>query len=109
MLQRDKINVSCQLHSYPSRILGFVSMNGTTEAVIWCSQKSLSWSDLEENFFCKIRLGQTFEVSVVTVPLSAVVHPLCVIPDYGSEDDSFIVVLPKRNWSRFFGNKITRV
>jgi len=94
---------------YPSRILGFVSMNGTTEAVIWCSQKSLSWSDLEENFFCKIRLGRTFEVSVVTVPLSAVVHPLCVIPDYGSEDDSFIVVLPKRNWSRFFGNKITRV
>ena len=94
---------------YPSRILGFISMNGSTEAVIWCSQKSLSWSDVEENFFCKIRLGQKFEVSVLTVPLSAVVHPLCVIPDYGSEDDSFIVVLPKRNWSRYFGDKITRV
>ena len=36
---------------YPSRILGFISMNGSTEAVIWCSQKPLRWSDVEENFF----------------------------------------------------------
>ena len=64
---------------------------------------------LKRTFFCTIRLGQTFEVLVVTVPLSALVHPLCVIPDYGSEDNSFIVVLPKQNWSRYFGDKITKV
>jgi hypothetical protein len=43
---------------------------------------------VEQNFFCKITLGHTFEVSVVTVPLSALAHPLCVIPDYGG--DKFI-------------------
>ena len=83
---------------YPSRILGFVSINGSTEAVIWCSEKPLRWTDVEFNFFCTISLGQIFDVLVVTVPLSALVHPLCVIPDYGSDDNSFIVVLPKRNW-----------
>ncbi len=40
---------------------------------------------MEQNFFCKITLGHTFEVSVVTVPLSVLVHPLCVIPDYGGD------------------------
>jgi hypothetical protein len=56
----------------------------------------------------KITLGHTFEVSVVTVPLSALVHPLCVIPDYGGDKNSLIVVLPKRNWTHFFGDKIER-
>ena len=84
-------------------------MNGSTEAVIWCLQKPLRWSDVEENFFCTIRLGQAFELSVVTVPLSALVHPLCVIPNYRSEDNSFMVVLPKRNRSWYVGDKITKV
>ncbi len=63
---------------------------------------------MEQNFFCKITLGHTFEVSVVTVPLFALVHPLCVISDYGGDKNSFIVVLPKSNWNRFFGDKILR-
>ncbi len=67
---------------YPARILGFLTINGSKEAAIWCSEKPLRWIDVEQIFFCKIALGHTFEVSVVTVPLSALVHLLCVIPDY---------------------------
>jgi hypothetical protein len=62
---------------------------------------------VEENFRVKITLETTFDISYLTVPVSALVHPLCVIPDYGSECTSFMVVLPKRNWSWFFGDKIT--
>lgn len=91
---------------YPAQILGFLTINGATEAAIWCSEKPLNWMDVERKFFVKITLGQRVEVSVVTVPLSALVHPLCVIPDYGGDKSTYIVVLPKRNWSRFFGDKI---
>ena len=91
---------------YPAQILGFITINGTTEAAIRCSEKPLNWRDVELNFFVKFTLGQIVEVSVVTVPLSALVHPLCVIPDYGGDKNTYIVVLPKRNWSRFFGDKI---
>ncbi len=42
----------------------------------------------------------------MTVPISSLVHPLCVIPDYGGHITSFIVVLPKRNWIRYFGDRI---
>jgi len=53
---------------------------------------------VEQHFFCKITLGKRFAVSDVTVPSSALVHPLCVIPDYGGDRNAYIVVLPKRNW-----------
>jgi hypothetical protein len=38
----------------------------------------------------------------VTVPIEALVHPLCVIPDSGGDSNINFVVLRKRNWSRFF-------
>ncbi len=40
------------------------------------------------------------------VPIEALVHPLCVIPDCGGDGDIYFVVLPKRNWSQFFGERI---
>jgi len=45
-------------------------------------------------------------VSVVTVPLSSFVHPLCVLPDYGGHGTSYLVILPRRNWGRYFGDKV---
>jgi hypothetical protein len=39
---------------YPSKILGFIKMSGSTEAVIQCSEKPLIWSDVENNFMVKI-------------------------------------------------------
>ena len=91
---------------YPSKILGFVKFEERTEAVIHCTEKPLRWSTVEKKFLVKVRIGKDPAISIVTVPISSFVHPLCVIPDYGGEGTSYIVVLPRRNWSRYFGNRI---
>ncbi len=36
---------------YPTKILGFITISGTPEAVTQCSEKPLIWSDLEKIFF----------------------------------------------------------
>ncbi len=54
----------------------------------------------------KTFIGSNIDESFVTVPILSLVHPLCVFPDYGGNGKFFIVVLPKRNWSRYFGNRI---
>ena len=38
---------------YPSKILGFIKMSGTPEAVIQCSEKPLIWTDVQNIFFCE--------------------------------------------------------
>ena len=57
-------------------------------------------------FFVKMILGTDFNISFVTVLIEAIVYPLCVIPDSGGDRDIYFVVLPKRNWSQFFGERI---
>ncbi len=91
---------------YPSKIRGFVTINGTTDAVIQCSEQALIWSELEKEMFMKTILGTDMNVSFVSVPLSALVHPLCVIPDYGAHRTHYSIVLPWRNWSRYFGDRV---
>jgi hypothetical protein len=60
-----------------------------------------------EKNIVQIKLGIDFNVSFVTVPIEALVHPLCVFPDNNKKNcDSFYVVLPKQNWSRYFGERI---
>ncbi len=90
----------------PSKILGFLAIEGKREAVIQCFVKPLLWSVAERFFFVKTQLGMDFKISFFTVPIEALVHPLCVIPDSGGDRDIYFVVLPKRNWSRFFGERI---
>jgi hypothetical protein len=90
---------------YPSKILGFIKMSGSTEVVIQCSEKPLIWSDVEKHFIVKIKIGTDIKISYVTVPITALVHPLCVIPD-GGDLTSYIIILPKRNWSRYFGDRV---
>ncbi len=51
-------------------------------------------------------IGTNIYISYVTVSISSLVHPLCVIPDYGGLSTSFIDVLPKCNWSMYFGDRI---
>jgi hypothetical protein len=91
---------------YPSKILGFLDVEEKREAVIQCSVKPLVWSVVERNFIVKLKLGTDFNVSFVTVPIEALVHPLCVIPDSGDDRDIYSVVLPKCNLSQFFGERI---
>ncbi len=58
------------------------------------------------NFIVKLKLGMDFNISVVMVPIEALVHPLCVIPDSGGDRDIYFVALPKPNLSQFFGERI---
>ncbi len=53
-----------------------------------------------------IEIGEDFGESFVVVPIEAIVHPLCVIPDDGDNLFQFFVILPKRNWSNYFGRSI---
>ncbi len=57
-------------------------------------------------FFVKLKLGTDFNISFVTVPIDALVHPLCVILDCGGDTDTYFVVLPKQNRSQFCGERI---
>ncbi len=57
-------------------------------------------------FFVELILGTDFNISFVTVPIEALVHPLCVVPDSGGDRDTYFVVLPKCNLSQFFGERI---
>jgi hypothetical protein len=57
-------------------------------------------------FFVKMQLGTDVNISFVTVPIESLVNPLCVIPDSGGDRDIYFVVLPKRNWSQFFEERI---
>jgi hypothetical protein len=90
-------------YHYPSKILGSLSIEGKREAVIQCSVKPLHWSTAERIIFVKMKLGTDINISFVRVPNMALVHPLYVIPDCGGD---YFVVLPKHNWSQFFGERI---
>ena len=80
---------------YPAKILGFIKFEDRTEAVIQCTEKQLRWSRVKKNFPVKVSLGTNDAISTVTVPILSLVHPLCVIPDYGGNGTSYIVVLPR--------------
>ncbi len=41
---------------YPSHIIGFITLQGITEAVIQCAEKPLLWSDVETIFFLELKL-----------------------------------------------------
>ncbi len=58
------------------------------------------------HFFIKMKLGTDFNISFVMVPIEALVHPLCVIPDCNGDSNIYLVVLPKPKWSQFFGERI---
>jgi hypothetical protein len=93
---------------YPLWLLGFINSNGTCEAVIQCSLNPLSWDNIQQNFVVDIEIGQNFDVSFVFVPIKSIGHPLCIIPDDGDYMNKYFVVLPRQNWSCFFGNNINR-
>ncbi len=91
---------------YPSKLLGFIQTNGIREAVIRCSVNPLSWDDIQQNFTIYFQLGKNFDVLFTIVPIESIVHPLCIIRDDGEDLNRYFVVLPKRNWSRYFGYHI---
>jgi hypothetical protein len=92
---------------YPSRLLGFIATNKTREVVIQCSINPIDWEFIQQNFIVETQLRTNFHVSFEIVPIDSIVHPLCVFLDDGSnQTNKYFVVLPKRSWSRYFGNNI---
>ena len=89
------------------RVLDFIPIDGKQEAVMQYLVKLLIWITIKEKFIVQIKLGTDFNMPCVTVSIDALVHPLCVLPDDGGETDTLFVVLPKRNWSWYFGDRIT--
>jgi hypothetical protein len=77
-------------------------------AVGWCSTLPITWTDEQKKLICKFKkLGKDFNLSYVTVPILSIVHPFITFPDYGGDGGSqFFIALPKRNWSRYFEDKI---
>ena len=60
---------------YPSRVLGYLHIDGKQEAAIQCSSKPIDWNTVERQFIVPIKLGTDFNISFVTVPIDALVHP----------------------------------
>ena len=93
---------------YPSKMIGFIEKDGQKEAIIQCCLEPLEWSTVKAKFLVGITLGNDIDISFVTVPIESLVHPLCIIPDRGRELSCYFVVLPKRNWSCYFGDRINQ-
>jgi hypothetical protein len=53
----------------PSRLLGFITSNGTGEAAIQCLLNPLSWEDIQQNFVVDIEIGQNVNAFFVFVPI----------------------------------------
>ncbi len=65
------------------------------KAVIQCSTEAIPWMELEDNFFARFCLD-TREGAEETVPITSLVHPICVVPDYGATSvDRYLMILPK--------------
>ena len=84
----------------PSKILGFVEMphDKILYSVVQCSMKPIPWNKLLSKIILPFILGTNLNIAYAMVPVTSIVHPLAVFPDYGNKDaTSFFVVLPKRN------------
>jgi hypothetical protein len=92
---------------YACKLLSLISTDGKScEGVIQCSVQPILWEKVETKLLQKFTLGTNMNVSYVTVPVEAIVHPLCVISDIGGDSNEYFVILPEKSWSRLIGNKI---
>ncbi len=56
---------------------------------MFCKTTSLECSG--KIFFGRMKLGMDFNILFVTVPIEALAHPLCVIPDSGDDSDIYLL------------------
>ena len=100
--ENDEDSESESYH-YPSKILGFIEDGEDINAVIQCSIHPVAWSTLEDDFITKFTLCTEVGKEEI-VPISSLIHPICVVPDFGEQEDSnrFMMILPKGQWSEYF-------
>ena len=97
-------------HLYPSKIIGYITFpnDSVSYAAVQCSIKPVAWVTLMKKFIVEFSIGVQLHISYVFVPISAIVHPLMVLPKYENKNStSYFAVLPKRNWSRYFSYLLT--
>ena len=106
-VEKNREGNDCFVH-YPSLILGFIRFPNDEEVstVIRTSIKPLNWSHLKKDFISSFMLSDNFVKNYVIIPTSAIVKPLFVFNDYEGDPKRKFCSLPKRNWARYFGNKI---
>ena len=109
------VDTNDAVQTYPSLLLGFVEFpkghelsidkECTNYAVVRTAKQKLEWKTVEEEFISKFTLCDDDE-SLCIVPTTAIVHPLLVFDDLGGDSKDYFCSLPRRNWSRYFGDKI---
>ena len=97
-----------QNQSYPSELHGFLKFPWSPRyyAAVTTSTTTIPWDRLSRQFVSKFTIGRSRDECNCTVPITSVARPLLVIPDIGGDGQTFFCVLPRRHWSRFFGDKI---
>ena len=90
---------------YHSKLLGFITTNGTREPFVQCSVNPLCCDDIQQNFIVDIEIGHNFDASFVFVPIELIVHPLCVIPDDGDNMKKYFFCFTKAKLELFFWGK----
>ena len=90
---KDK-EISKAVH-YPSKILGFLQDGEEINAIIQCEIVPVPWSWLKEEFIAKFSLNMDVGKEEIVL-MSSLVHPICVVPDFGVENkNGFMMILPK--------------
>ncbi len=80
--EEDHLGVMVENY-YACKLLGLISTDGkSSEGVIQCSVQPILWEKVETKLLQKFTLGTDMNVSYLTVPVEAIVHPLCVIPEH---------------------------
>ena len=80
----------------------------TIFAFVQVSTEQLDWETLEENFISKFVLSSNVDNDLCMVPATSIIHPMLVFKNLGGGDDEFFCSLPKRNWGRYFGDRIQK-
>jgi hypothetical protein len=102
MQEKDTGNDHATMQYYPSKILGFVTIHGRRKVAVQSAHEPMDWEHLENSFFVRGKLDMNFEVSFILIPVTAIVLPLCVVPNFGGLPGEFICLLPKTNWGKYF-------
>ena len=75
-------------------------------AVIQSSKDKLSMDDLKRDFVCSFSVDGSIDEDLCVVPMESIRNTLFVFKDYGGNLGGYFCVLPRRHWSRFFGDQI---
>ena len=75
-------------------------------AVVCISTRSDLWEKITKEFITSFMISDDFGTSYVTLPVSSLGKPMFVHGDYRSTKNKYFCALQKRNWARYFSDKV---